>query len=159
MAPKVGSSGAGSQASGSGWAPLRKDAPGRLVRTRGKFPLLDTPEARAAAIEEVRSGVYAASSQAGVKSRRTFLRRALAQWEQEPFPPSVEKIERVAAVLKQGGYRSASSYLGQYRADSERDGHEVTDPMRRAFTYMTTSCERGQGPWGAYHEHPYGPAG
>ena len=138
MAPKVGSSGAGSQASGSGWAPLRKDALGRPVRTRGKFPLLETPAARDATVEEVRADVYATSSQAGTKSGRKFLRKALAQWGQEPDPPSADKIELVATVLKQGCHRSASSYLGQYRTDAEHEGYEVTYP-----------CEEG------VHRHDY----
>ena len=116
------------------------------MRTRGKFPILSTAAARAAAVAAVLKDTYAASSIAGVKSRRKFLRKALDQWEQTPFPPTIEKIVRVAAVLKYGKYRSASSYLGQYRADAEREGHEITGPMRRMLTDMSTSCERGQGP-------------
>ena len=74
------------------------------------------------------------------------MRKALAQWGMVPYPPTVEKIEMVAAVLKEGEYRSASSYLGQYRADSERAGCEVTGPLQRAFKDMTRSCNRGLGP-------------
>ena len=39
---------------------------------------------------------------------------------------------RVGAVLKEGSYRSASSYLGLYRANAERAGHEISGPMARA---------------------------
>ena len=97
-------------------------------------------------MKAVKADVYAASSKAGVKSRRKMLKKALGLWGQTPYPPTVVKITRVGAVLKEGHYRSASSYLGQYRADAERDGHEITGPMTRAIKDMTTSCERGLGP-------------
>ena len=57
------------------------------------------------------------------------MRKALAQWRMVPYPPTVAKVEMVAAVLKEGEYRSASSYLGQYRADSERAGCEISGPV------------------------------
>ena len=49
-------------ASQLGWAPLRRDAPGRRPRTRGAFPVLDTVEARNAALEVADRDIYAASS-------------------------------------------------------------------------------------------------
>ena len=54
----------------------------------------------------------------------------------------------VVAVLKEGEYRSASSYLGQCRADSERAGCELSGPVHRIFKDMTRSCNRGLGPCG-----------
>ena len=141
MAPKLGSS----RHVGVGWAPLRGDAPGRQRRSTGQFPILNSEELRAAALAAVRAGCYALSSQPGVKSRRKFLRKALQLWQQVPFPPTVGKIERVAATLRYGKYRSASSYLGQYRADSEREGYTLDGPLNRSFTDMSRSCTRGIG--------------
>ena len=56
-----------------------------------------------------------------------MLKKALGKWGQTPYPLTVEQIIWVGAVLKEGNYRSASSYQGQYRADTERDGHDITD--------------------------------
>ena len=61
----------------------------------------------------VLDGVYTKSSLPGVRCRRRFVRKALKGWDQEPYPPTTDKITRVAAVLKSGGYRSAENYLGQ----------------------------------------------
>ena len=81
-----------------------------------------------------------------MRVRRRQERFIQPQWRMVPCPPTVEKVEMVAAVLKEGEYRSASSYLGQYRADSERAGCEVSGPVLRAFKDMTRSCNRGLGP-------------
>ena len=108
--------------------------------------MLATHAQREAALAAVRVGRYAASARAGVKSHRKLVRKALAQWCMVPYPPTVEKVEMVAAVLKEGEYRSASSYLGQYRSDSERAGCEVPGPVQRAFKDMTRSCNHGLGP-------------
>ena len=62
-----------------------------------------------------------------------------------PYPPTTGKVVRVAAVLKQGGYRSAENYLGQYRADSERAGFTLDGPLTRMFKDMVRSCSRGVG--------------
>ena len=72
--------------------------------------------------------------------------KALSKWREVPYPPTIAKVEMIAAALKLGIYRSASSYLGQYRADAERAGYDLGDPIRRAFKDMTRSCTRGIGP-------------
>ena len=59
---------------------MRADAPGRLRRTSGKFPVLATHAQREAALAAVRVGRYAASARVGVKSHRKLVRQALAQW-------------------------------------------------------------------------------
>ena len=85
MAPKRGTL-RSTLRKGGGWAPLRRDAPGRQTRATGKFPDFATAAAREAAVRAVRMGVYAASSLPGVRSRRRFLRKALAGWDQVPYP-------------------------------------------------------------------------
>ena len=94
-----------------GWTPLRADAPGRLPRRRGSFPDLDTAEARASAVEDLRKDVYAASSIPGVTSRIRFIRKALRKWRQSPWPITVEKIERVGAALLRGNYEGTRSQV------------------------------------------------
>ena len=111
-----------------GWAPLRADAPGRLPRRRGSFPDLDTAEARASAVEDLRKDVYAASSIPGVTSRMRFFRKALRRWNQSPWPITVEKIERVGAALKKGKYASPDAYLSQYRVSTEHRGYDISGP-------------------------------
>ena len=71
--------------------------------------------------------------------------KALLKWQFAPYPPTVDKVDMVVAALHVGIYRSASSYLGQCRTDSERAGYDLGDPIRRAFKYMTRSCTRGLG--------------
>ena len=131
---------------GKGWAPIRADAPGRLPRRRGSFPDLSTPVARAQAVEEFRADIYAASSVPGIKSRLRFLAKALRPWQQTPWPITIKKIERIGSALKKGGYRSADSYLSQYRVSAERRGYEITGPLRRAFKDADRTCMRGIGP-------------
>ena len=91
----------------SGWAPLRADAPGRVARRRGKFPILDTAEARARALEALRHDYYVACSIPGVDTRIRVLWKALQPWQGVPCPPTIEKIEMVAATLKDGNYSAA----------------------------------------------------
>ena len=61
-----------------------------------------TVEERDAALAAVRAGRYADSYQACIDSHRRLLAKALAEWRLEPYPPTVEKVEMVAAVLKAG---------------------------------------------------------
>ena len=70
---------------------MRADAPGRVRRARGKFPVLATHAQREAALAAVREGRYAASARAGVKSHRKLVRKALALWGMVPYPPTVER--------------------------------------------------------------------
>ena len=90
--------------------------------------------------------MYAASSIPSVECRQRFLKKALAKWKQQPLPPTIEKIERVAATLKDGNYRSSESYLSQYRLEAERNGYEITGPLARAIKDGNRSCTRGIGP-------------
>ena len=102
---------AGASASQLGWAPLRRDAPGRRPRTRGAFPVLYTVEARDAALEAADRDIYAASSVAPHASRVNMIHKAMALWGWSPWPPSAAKVRALGAVLKEGGCISAASYF------------------------------------------------
>ena len=137
---------AGSSASQLGWAPLRRDAPGRRARARGSFPMLATEEARDAALEAADRDIYAASSTAPYASRVKFLHKALALWKWTPLPPSAAKVRALGAVLKEGRYISAAAYLSTYRTWAERRGMSFDDPALRAIKDYKRSAERGMGP-------------
>ena len=89
---------------------------------------METEAERDAALAAVRAGRYADSSLTGVESHRRCIIKALDKWKLEPYPPTIEKVEMVAAVFKCGIYRSVANYLSQYRADSERAGYHLEGP-------------------------------
>ena len=138
-------SGARPSSSRPGWAPLRKDAPGRKRRTRGSFPDLSTPEARQAALAAVDADVYAASSKAPTDSRLRFVNKTLHLYGMTPYPPTREKVRTLGAALKAGGYTSAANYLSAYRVEAERQGFHLDGPFDRAMADYRRSCERGLG--------------
>ena len=121
---------AGASASQLGWAPLRRDAPGRRPRTRGSFPVLDTEEARNAALAAADRDIYAASSIAPHESRVKLVYKAMALWGWYPWPPTAAKVRALGAVLKEGGYISAAAYFSAYRVTAERRGLSFDDHAR-----------------------------
>ena len=57
-----------------------------------------------------------------MEAKLRTIRRALAGWGLEPFPPSMWTLRALGATLKRGGYRSAASYMWLYKAESQRRG-------------------------------------
>ena len=125
--------------------PLRRGAPVRLPRARGRFPSLDSAEERAAALAEFHGDVYAQSSRESLGFKWRTVERAFASWGAAPFPPTVPKISMLGAVLKAGGYRSAPGYLSLYRTSAARLGHTIGPEMATAFRDAARSCGRGLG--------------
>jgi hypothetical protein len=125
--------------------PLRKDAPGRLERTRGALPTLATEEQRSAARSSFEKDVYATSTRRVLEAKLVTVSKAFALWGREPLPPSIESVTELGATLKAGGYRSASSYLTAYRGLIERSGYSIDGPLARSFRDAARSCERGLG--------------
>ena len=70
---------------------------------------------------------------------------ALARWNLELLPPTLENITALGATRKAGSYQSATSYLSLYRAHSERAGFQITGSLQRAFRDAVRPCERGRG--------------
>ena len=145
---------AGSAASQLGWAPLRRDAPGRRPRTRGAFPALDTVEACDAALEAADRDIYAASSIAPHESRVKLIHKAMALWVWSPWPPSAAKVRALGTVLKEGDYISAAAYFSAYRVTAERRGMSFDDPSVRALKGYKRSAEKGDGSRPASHGTP-----
>ena len=117
---------AGASASQLGWAPLRRDAPGRRPRTQGAFPVLDTVEARDAALEAADRDIYSAGSVAPHAPRVKLIRKAMALWGWSPWPLSAAKDRALGAMLKVGGYISAAAYFSAYRVTAVRRGSPST---------------------------------
>jgi len=129
-----------------GWPALRRDGPGRRPAARAAPPDLSTDALRTKALESLDEDMYAASSRPAIRSRRQAVAELLRPWNLEPFPLTPAKVLRLAASLKAGGYRSASSVLSQYRVDAERRGDLLDGPVARAFADAGRSCRRGLGP-------------
>jgi hypothetical protein len=139
----------GSQSSGTlhprAVSPLRADAPGRKERRRGALPTLLTEEERSEALSAFQAEIWAPNTRRVMDYKLVTCTSALARWDLELFPPSLEKITALGATLKAGSYQTATSYLSLYRAHSERAGFQITGSFQRAFRDAVRSCERGRG--------------
>ena len=111
----------------------------------GKLPELRSVAAREEAIGQLLRDVYAPSSRPPVEAKLRTIEKALAIYEHEFFPPTVEKIVSLGAVLKAGQYRSGDAYLGLYKVTCERRGHTFTAPELRAIKDASRSVLRGLG--------------
>ena len=72
------------------------------------------------AMGSLQRDVYAPSNQHVVKYRWRTIERALALFGHVPFPPSVQKVLALGAVLKHGKYKSADVYLSLFKVECER---------------------------------------
>jgi len=98
------------------------------------------------ALRELEDDVYAASSIASVKARRGLITKLLAAWGLEPHPLDQDKLRKLAASLKRGGYRSSVNILSQYKVDAERRGQSLDATIVRCLADIGRSCRRGLGP-------------
>jgi hypothetical protein len=57
--------------------PLRSDAPGRAVRSRGSLPALSSEEERASALAEFHSGIYAPTTRRAMEFKLVTVSAAL----------------------------------------------------------------------------------
>ena len=135
----------GLQAEGA-YPALRAGGPERRGYARGRLPALVTTAARSAAVSELLTGVYAASSTTAVRGRRKCYERILDLWGLPAMPISAAKVVYLGAGLRAGGYRSAASVLSQYGTDATREGHTLDQRTLRALTDASRSCRRGLGP-------------
>ena len=111
----------------------------------GRLPELRSVAAREEAIGHLLRDVYAPSTRPSVEAKLRTIEKALAIYEHEFFPPTVEKIVALGAVLKAGQYRSGDAYLGLYKVTCERRGHAFTAPELRAVKDASRSVLRGLG--------------
>ena len=59
---------------------------------------------------------------------------------------TVEKVETLAGILKGAGYKSAASYLHEYKVAHIENGFEVPAQLQRRLAQCRRACERGKGP-------------
>ena len=132
---------------GAGWdfRPLRRDAPGRLTASRGSLPDLSSSVEREAAVDDLVTDVYAASSRPKQMTMWRLVVKALAKWHLTPFPPTREKIIALGAALKAGRYASAENYLSHYRVSCEREDSGYGAALQRLHLDVVRSCRRGLG--------------
>ena len=88
-------------------APLRNGGPSRLPAARGVAPDLSSPWKQNMAWLQFTAGVYAASSQSSHVSRWSRAMQMLSDWQLSPLPVTAEKMLKLGASLKQGGFLSA----------------------------------------------------
>ena len=112
----------------------------------GALPMWRNDDDRWLAMEALERDALAASTRESMEAKLRTIRRALAGWGLEPFPPTMWSLRALGATLKRGGYRSAASYLWLYKAESQRRGHSWPDYLHRALKDAVRSCERGMGP-------------
>ena len=116
---------------------MRADAPGRVAREGAHRPKLDTPEDRAAALEDARAGVLAATTLASSSAKWMTICRYLAKFGLEPWPPSADKVVALGAALKAGAYKSAPTYFSLYRTVAVRQGHVIDESVAQAIRDMS----------------------
>ena len=108
------------------------------------LPQLDDEGLRLAK-EKFLEDVHAPSQRHVVRAKLQTVERAMEMWKLDPFPPSVEKIQALGAVLKAGRYKSSESYFAIYKAEAERRSFVWTPAEQRAMRDAVRSCQRGLG--------------
>ena len=126
--------------------PLREGAPARVAYSRGSIPNLCTYLARESALAIFDRAVYADSASGPNASRLRTCEKIFALWGDPLFLLTQQKVRKLGASLKAGGYRSASAYLSIVRVEACRAGQSIDSMLAQAFTDARRSCERGLGP-------------
>ena len=126
--------------------PLREGAPARVAYSRGSIPNLSTDLARESALAIFDRAVYADSASGPNASRLRTCEKIFALWGDPLFLLTQQKVRKLGASLKAGGYRSASAYLSIVRVEACRAGQSIDSMLAQAFTDARRSCERGLGP-------------
>ncbi len=125
---------------------FRSDAPVVQRSTGGRLPSeLTDPDARRQALAQLEADVFSRSNLHVVEAKLRTITRILEFFGLAALPPSREVIWALGAGLKKGRYRTARSYLSQYKGLCNRAGFSLSDVELRAITDAARSCERGLG--------------
>jgi len=98
------------------------------------------------AIQEFEDDKYAASNCSSVQARLSWWSTRSKQMGCEPYPLTVDKINRIGALFKAGGYRSAPQYFSCFKRQRILEGHQLTDQLVLAVKDALRSITRGIGP-------------
>ena len=83
--------------------PMRAGAPGRRGgRAQGALPRWLNEDDRWAALEAFERDILAASTVESAEAKLRTVRRAIASWRLEPFPPTTVALRALGATLKRG---------------------------------------------------------
>jgi len=137
---------------GTGPAPSRPDHPTLAYTSRGKRTAADarlaTLEARESALKRIDNLCYAKSAR-GVRGAlwSTWEHFAVTHWGLQPIPLTVNLVRRMAASLREGGYRAVDQYFSRARQEHLRAlGEAPSDVVEDAIKMYTRACQRGIGP-------------
>lgn len=129
---------------------LRRTEPAVKSYSRGSASkLLDleaNEELMKQAILEFEDDKYAASNNASVQARLSWWSARSKQMGCEPYPLTVNKVNRIGALMKAGGYRSAPQYFSCLKRQHILEGHQWTDQLALAVRDALRSIMRGIGP-------------
>ena len=104
------------------------------------------PQNRQAALQEFREGIWARSNKRPQDSRWRSWCRICSAWQVPPVPLTTEVIERVAASLKVGGYRSGRQFFSRARREHRvRVRQPVPADVELAMKDAVRSLDRGIG--------------
>jgi hypothetical protein len=116
------------------------------VKRKGEIPEeLTSEKCRRQALTNLEQDMWASTTTKAMMARARTSTRMLAFWGKAPRPLNVDKILALGAGLKQGGYRSAATYLDLYKGMAERWGQAPDVIELRALKDAKRSCERGIG--------------
>ncbi|CAK0883768.1 unnamed protein product, partial [Prorocentrum cordatum] len=129
------------------WQPAWLDANGvRHQYRRGCLADLTSAQAQARALEQFDAEVLATTTANSEASRRRTLKAIFEQWGVEMIPLTRQKIRRLGASLKAGGYRSAALYLSLAKKMHVQADLDFPPALGQALAEARRSCERGLGP-------------
>ena len=71
----------------------------------------------------------------------------MTHWGLQPTPLTVNLVRRMAASLREGGYRAVDQYFSRARQEHLRAiGEAPSDVVEDAIKMYTRACQRGIGP-------------
>ena len=126
--------------------PWRKGVAIRLpYRTGSKMGLGNTANDKAA-VRKLVNAKFAASTRSSHRSRIKWWTERCAERSWTTTPVTAEKLLLAAALLKDGGYRSACLYLAMMRRMHVQHGFSWTEQLAQEFTDVKRAVLRGLGP-------------
>ena len=130
---------------------LRSDRPVNIPSKRGRFEAARTAareEHSSSALSSLHRDVLAPSTIGPQQSRWNTWCKLATAWKLPPLPLTVELIEKIAASLKQGQYRSSALYFSLARVKHRRIHGAICASIEQAITDSVRSICRGMGPAG-----------
>jgi len=126
--------------------PSKRRFPSRRPYGRGSTAALDDLEEDSAALNTLDAEKFAGSGRYCHQVRISWWRHRAAIRSVEPFPLSPAKVALAAALLRKGGYRSATLYLAALKREHVTLGFPWDDALSLELRDCTRAVLRGLGP-------------